>query len=363
MSSLFSGFVFLLLLPVFVCGVPAHAHDISIVKAELQPEGSVSDRFSANRKDTRESSTTDPKLYGYIFRIMISDTQSYLTPPPTMSSGCKLARPFSGNRSGEWLAFHYTCAQPLDDTDYLTLVWQKSGTHLTARWSGGDYSSAVFLRQDNRIVVPLSELSATGGSKVKKARKYFVLGAEHILVGYDHLLFVLGIVLLISFSWALIKTITAFTLGHSVTLGLASFQVVVLPLPPVEACIALSIVILAWEVIRRNRGRPGLSVRFPWLVASGFGLLHGLGFASALDALGVALGDLPLALLFFNLGVEAGQLLFIGALYAAGITSRWLWSLTVRQPVSRNLWSTPFAYLMGTLAMYWTLERALTATG
>ena len=141
---------------------------------------------------------------------------------------------------------------------------------------------------------------------------YARLGVEHILTGWDHLLFVLGLVLLVGPGRILLWTITAFTVGHSVTLALAALGMVRVPQGPMEAAIALSIYLLAVELIRNRAGRITFVQRAPWLVAGGFGLLHGLGFAGALAEVGLPQGEIPLALFAFNLGIELGQLAFVG---------------------------------------------------
>jgi hydrogenase/urease accessory protein HupE len=178
---------------------------------------------------------------------------------------------------------------------------------------------------------------------------YFVLGVEHILFGIDHLLFVLALVLIVRGAGLLVKTITAFTIAHSITLGLATIGVVNMPSAPVEAIIALSIVFVASETLRRRRGERGLTERAPWLVAGAFGLLHGFGFAGALSDVGLPANDIPLALLFFNVGVEAGQLAFV--VVALGVIAL---SRRIRLPE----WSQKLApYAIGSLAMYWVIER------
>ena len=149
------------------------------------------------------------------------------------------------------------------------------------------------------------------------ARTYTLLGVEHILTGFDHLCFVLALVLIVGFNRRLFWTVTAFTLAHSITLALATLGVIHVPGPPVEATIALSIVFVASEIVQQQRGREGLASKQPWLVAFAFGLLHGLGFAGALAEIGLPANAIPLALLFFNIGVEIGQLLFIAAVFAA----------------------------------------------
>ncbi len=148
------------------------------------------------------------------------------------------------------------------------------------------------------------------------ARTYLVLGVGHILGGIDHLLFVLALLILVKGTRRLIWTVTAFTVAHSLTLAGATLGFVHVPGPPVEAAIALSIVFVAAEIIHGREGNAGLTAKFPWIVAFTFGLLHGFGFASALNEVGLPQTAIPIALLFFNVGVEIGQLAFIGAVFA-----------------------------------------------
>ncbi len=188
---------------------------------------------------------------------------------------------------------------------------------------------------------------------VQVVTTYLVLGIEHILIGIDHLLFVLVLLMLVRNVRKLLWTITAFTVAHSITLSLAALEVIRIPVPPVEACIALSIVFVATEIIRSQRGQPGLTERRPWIVAFTFGLLHGLGFAAALGEIGLPQTAIPAALLFFNLGVEVGQFMFIGVILALG----WL----VKQagivvPVAMR---TLPVYLIGSVAAFWTIERTV----
>lgn len=181
------------------------------------------------------------------------------------------------------------------------------------------------------------------------ARTHFVIGIEHILLGIDHLLFVLALVVLVKGTRRLIGTVTAFTVAHSITLAAATLGFVHVPGPPVEAVIALSIVFVAAEILRDRRGRRGLSERAPWLVAGSFGLLHGLGFAGALSEVGLPQQAIPLALLFFNLGVEAGQLAFVA--FALGF-------IALLRRLRLPAWA-PLAppYAIGSLAMFWVIER------
>jgi hypothetical protein len=180
---------------------------------------------------------------------------------------------------------------------------------------------------------------------------YISLGVGHILYGLDHLLFVLGLLLIVRGTGLLLRTITAFTVAHTITLGLAVFGVVHVAATPVEAVIALSIVFLAVELVQHHRGKEGLTFRQPWIVAFAFGLLHGFGFAGTLSKLGIPSGDIPQSLLFFNLGVEAGQLAFV-AVFLTFVYS--LRSLEIRWPA----WAQRVpAYAIGSVASFWFLQR------
>jgi hydrogenase/urease accessory protein HupE len=185
------------------------------------------------------------------------------------------------------------------------------------------------------------------------AGAYLAHGVEHILLGYDHLLFVFALMLVVRGVRRLVWTITAFTAAHSITLALATLGVVSVPGPPVEATIALSILLLATEIVRLQAGRPSLAVQRPWLVAFAFGLLHGFGFAGALSGIGLPQGDIPLALLAFNLGVELGQLAFIAAVLAVMAAAR---RIDLGGVAARYL--RPAApYAIGILASFWFFER------
>ena len=183
------------------------------------------------------------------------------------------------------------------------------------------------------------------------ASTYLTLGVEHILLGIDHLLFVFALLMIVRGARRLVATITAFTLAHSVTLAAATLGWVAVPIAPVEAVIALSIVFVACEIVHGRQGRPGLTARSPWIVALVFGLLHGFGFAGALHEVGLPDHAIPTALLFFNVGVELGQLLFVAATLALVALGR---SLLARAPAW--LEAVP-AYAIGALAMFWVFER------
>ena len=188
---------------------------------------------------------------------------------------------------------------------------------------------------------------------------YFRLGVDHILQGIDHLLFVFLLVLLIRDWRRLLGAITAFTAAHSLSLGAASLGWIVVPSAPVEVVIALSITFLAADVVRAPGKEPSLAERGPWIVAFTFGLLHGLGFASALLDIGLPAGDVPLALLAFNLGVEAGQILFVTVVLTLGALFARFYLKPRNQFAAGSLGLRVLAYGVGALSAYWVFERMI----
>jgi HupE / UreJ protein len=320
------------LLPVLLGLAPeVAAHDVGIsqVVLEAQPDGR------------------------YLLEVRLDAGPAEVFAAPILPERC-VAEGAAGAAHGGALTIRYQFAcpgRPLVASDVLRLPWQRQGAMVTARWQDGSSVRRFFGRGAAGIEVPLAELHASSGSLADAARRYLVLGVEHILLGIDHLLFVLGLLLIVRGPWQLFKTITAFTLAHSLTLALATFGVVTLPPRPVDAAIALSIVFLAAEILRGRQGRVGLTHRFPWLVAFGFGLLHGLGFAGALAEVGLPAAEVPAALLFFNLGVEIGQLMFVAAVLSLRWAAR---SLQLGWPA----WAEVLpAYAIGTLACFWLMER------
>ena len=193
------------------------------------------------------------------------------------------------------------------------------------------------------------------------AASYLRLGVEHILFGFDHLLFVLALVILVRDWHRVVLTVTAFTVAHSLTLAAATLGFVSVPGPPIEAAIALSIMLVAAEIVNERRGQPSFAARWPWLIAFCFGLLHGFGFAGALAEVGLPHHAIPVALLFFNLGVEAGQLAFVAVVLVAGwalqrtMASRLVEPAVVEQTV--NHFDATATYAIGTVAAYWLIER------
>lgn len=193
---------------------------------------------------------------------------------------------------------------------------------------------------------------AASASWIDIARVYIVEGVWHILEGFDHLLFIFGLMLLVKDTSMLVKTITAFTIAHSITLAAATYGLVHVPSAPLEAAIAASILFLGVEIVKAQRGVYGFTAQRPWVVAFAFGLLHGIGFASGLSIIGLPSSAIPLALVSFNVGVEVGQLLFVAVILTCVFA---LTRLPIRWPrFAENL---P-VYLVGCLGAYWMIERA-----
>jgi len=200
--------------------------------------------------------------------------------------------------------------------------------------------------------VPALVVDASPG-RLQVARFYSVLGVEHILTGVDHLLFVLTLIIITRGGWKLVKTVTAFTLSHSITLTAATLGLVHVPQRPVEAVIALSIVFVAAEILRMRRGIKSITISAPWMVAFSFGLIHGLGFAGGLSDAGLPLAHIPTALLFFSLGVESGHFLFIGVVLS-------LIALVRRARIPFPRWTELVPpYAIGAIAMFWVIQRTI----
>ena len=214
-------------------------------------------------------------------------------------------------------------------------------------------------RLESHLLRPTTPAVTFGGvtTAAERSLGYLQLGILHIVLGVDHLLFVLGLLLIVRDRWMLVKTITAFTVAHSITLALATLGYASAPLLPLNAAIALSILFLGPEIVRAWRGETSFTIRHPWVVAFAFGLLHGFGFASGLVALGLPKAEIPLALLLFNVGVELGQIAFV---LLVVLLERAFRVLEVH-------WPTAVArlpgYVVGTLGAYWTIQRTLVLLG
>jgi len=229
-------------------------------------------------------------------------------------------------------------------TDVLVRVESLAGAIQTERLSP---TRTAFVIQ---VVPGAGEVAAT----------YLRLGIEHILFGFDHLLFVLALVILVRDWRRVAVTVTAFTLAHSMTLAAATLGFVHVPGPPVEAAIALSIVLVAVEILNARHGKPSFTARLPWLVAFSFGLLHGFGFAGALAEVGLPQHAIPVALLFFNIGVEIGQLVFVAAVLSLIWVLRDAASKLFEAAFVKRIFDgldVTIAYGVGVVAAYWLIER------
>jgi len=302
---------------------------------------------------------TGPDTYDLLFKIpslgddlrlgiyvtLPEGTHDVGAPRAVFSNGAYLERRTirrAGGLAGQTIAIQGLSAS---STDVLARVETLGGAVQTERLSPSNTSFVV------QVTPAAGEVAAT----------YLGLGVEHILFGFDHLLFVLALVVLVRDWHRVAATVTAFTVAHSITLAAATLGFVSVPGPPIEAAIALSIVLVAVEIVNTRRGLPSFTARWPWFVAFCFGLLHGFGFAGALAEVGLPQHAIPVALLFFNFGVEIGQLLFV----AAVLCLMWLWrSLASRQPVSvllvrgkSYISDVTVAYGIGIIAAYWLIER------
>ena len=328
MKSLVAGSICLIL----SWAPPVAAHDIGVAQTELVEQ-------DGNR---------------YELSVRAAAAMSALFATPLLPGHCEYTDSPRGIQRAGWRTYAFSCVDGLTATDTIELPWRRDGTMLTARWLDGSEVKRLFRNEAGRIEVPLAELRAGSGSWLNAAKRYTGLGIEHILLGFDHLLFVLALLLIVRGVWMLVKTITAFTVAHSITLGLATLGFINVPTRPVEAAIALSIIFLCVEIVYARQHRIGMTYRYPWLVAFVFGLLHGLGFAGALADIGLPQSEIPVALLFFNIGVEIGQLIFVAAVLLL------VWLLRGLRLEAQNWARLVPAYLIGTLATYWFIGRALT---
>jgi hydrogenase/urease accessory protein HupE len=301
---------------------------------------------------------TDPSTYNLLFKIpargedlrlavylnLPEGTQDVAAPRISFGDGAYVERRTirrDGGLTGHAISIEGRSAT---STDVLVRIETLAGAIQTERLSP---TRTAFVVQ-----------AAPGAAEV--ATTYLRLGIEHILFGFDHLLFVLALVILVRDWRRIAVTVTAFTIAHSITLAAATLGFVNVPGPPVEAAIALSIVLVAVEILNARQGRPSITARLPWLVAFSFGLLHGFGFAGALAEVGLPQHAIPVALLFFNVGVEIGQLVFVTVVLSLmwslrHVASR-LWEATrVRHAFDRL--DVTVAYGIGTVAAYWLIER------
>jgi len=269
---------------------------------------------------------------------------------PTISTGWLRGQPYSSSRTEATYVREWRIPAPHADLAGATVEIQGLERTITDVLLRVVYANGSELTQLLNPAAPRLRLPSATKAELP-IRQYLELGFTHIWNGVDHLLYIFGLVLLVRDTRSLVKTVTAFTVAHSLTLAAAALGFVHIPTAPVEATIALSIVYVAAEVVNVRQGHGSLARRAPWLIAFGFGLLHGLGFAGALAETGLPSHAIPTALLLFNVGIEIGQLTFVALLLLAAKALRRI----TPNLVDRLSWAPPYA--IGSLASCWLIER------
>ena len=301
-----------------------------------------------------EMEEKSPGVYAFLWKAPFGgETEIHIA--PVLPQGCSLATPDRQELTTSAILVRGTlrCDGGLAGRTIVIEGLESTATDVLIRVKHADG------RLESHLVGPAAPSVALGGATTgaQRAASYLKLGVEHILMGVDHLLFVLGLLLIVSDRWMLVKTITSFTLAHSLTLAVATLGFASAPLPPLNAAIALSILFLGPEIVRTWRGETSFTIRHPWVVAFAFGLLHGFGFASGLSAMGLPKAEIPLALLLFNVGVEIGQMFFVAVIL---LLERSFRTLEIRWP----RWAEALpGYTVGSLGAYWTIQRTVMLFG
>jgi len=301
-----------------------------------------------------ELSEIGPNTYSFLWKRP-SGGEVELQMSPVIPSGCTLSTPDRRQLTVGAVVVRgtLTCPGGLAGKTIVIEGLEGTITDVLVRFRHADG------RLESHLLRPINPAVTFGGVSTLTERgfSYIRLGIQHILLGADHLLFVLGLMLIVSDRWTLIKTISAFTVAHSITLAIATLGYASAPLPPLNAAIALSILFLGPEIVRKWRGETSFTIRNPWVVAFAFGLLHGFGFASGLTAMGLPKAEIPLALLLFNVGVELGQLGFVALII---LLERSFRVLEVHWP--RIVERLP-GYTVGTVGAYWFIQRTFMLVG
>jgi hydrogenase/urease accessory protein HupE len=291
---------------------------------------------------------TDAGMYAVLWKVPAVG-EMRLSIHPRFPENCRPVGEVTSYRGSDSYAERLSIACP-GGLNGRTISIDGLGATMTDVLVRIEYADGTTWTQRLKPSAPAAVIPKTA-SRLQTAAVYLKLGVEHILSGVDHLLFVLALIILTRGGWKLVKTVTAFTLSHSITLTAATLGFVHVPQQPVEAIIALSIVFVATEIVKVRRGIKSISASAPWLVALSFGLLHGLGFAGGLSDAGLPVLNIPTALLFFSLGVESGHFLFIGVVMS-------LIALARRVRISFPRWTELVPpYAIGTIAMFWVIQR------
>ncbi len=326
----------LTLLVCLLLPVTSQAHTLGIDKGTLTEKADGSYHLV---------SIVPPQFQGFVTTIHLPER-------------CELTNDRRGDRGSYEVRWIFSCAEPLTADDSIELPWRREGVMMTVHWRGAEPVTRFAGKEGGVITLALADYLAGSGGFARAAKRYTILGFEHILEGIDHLLFVLALLFVVRSGLKLVQTITAFTVAHSITLGLATLGYINMPSAPVESAIALSIVFLCVEIVHYQRGRTSLTFSYPWVVAFAFGLLHGLGFAGALSEIGLPPAEIPIALLFFNIGVELGQLVFVFAVVLLLLGVQRLFGLAREGLVLRRA-ELATVYGIGVLSSYWLIERFL----
>ena len=297
---------------------------------------------------------TGPETYSFLWKKPTGG-EIEIQIAPAIPAGCRLVTPDRQQLTPGAMIVRgtLTCPGGLAGKTIAIVGLEATVTDVLVRLHHADG------RLESHLLRPATPSVTLGGvtTATQRAMGYLRLGIQHILLGVDHLLFVLGLLLIVNRRWTLVKTITSFTVAHSITLAIATLGYASAPLPPLNAAIALSILFLGPEILRAWRGETSFTIRHPWVVAFAFGLLHGFGFASGLAAMGLPRAEIPLALLLFNVGVEIGQVAFV---LLVVLLERAFRTLEIRWP--RAIQLLP-GYTVGGLGAYWTIQRMVVLFG
>ncbi len=300
---------------------------------------------------------SEPNTFSVSWKVPASVPGQAL-PYPTLPDACVPEREPVWQQAGAGYVGQQTfgCGEPLSGRVVgieFPVINPSLSTLYKINLASGEAHVRILEPGETEWTVPDAE------SRFAVATEYTALGIEHIWIGVDHLLFVACLVFIARTHRQLLITITGFTVAHSITLALSALDVVRIPTSPVEAAIALSVLFMAWEIAKRDT--TSLAYRYPAAIAASFGLLHGFGFAAVLRDIGLPQTELPTALLFFNVGVEIGQILFVSALFVGFYLLRPALVRLLRSArVHEVHWSSltaPASYIIGSLASFWLIER------
>jgi len=324
-----------------------------VVAVALLLEGVVPARADEFKPAYLQLTQLDHETYDVLWKIPAIDESTTLKVKPQFPDGSEPLTPVRSTFSRGVTVQRWRIRVPEGLEGKAIFFSQLSATRIDVL--------ARLVRLDGTVqlerVLPVSPrfVAKPSPGSLEVVETYTVLGIDHILTGFDHLLYVLGMLILAGGWRRIVVTMSAFTATHSLTLTAAALGWIHVPQPPVEACIALSILFVAREIVQVHRGRPGITARWPWVVSLTFGLMHGFGFAGALAEVGLPQSSIPVALLFFNVGVELGQLLFVGAVLTV-IRVGGRAAQRLRLPHIPWLWRIA-PYAIGGLASFWLVER------